>query len=287
MRNLTLIALLAAAPSLVLAQTSVNGSAENQTSADVRAGHTQASADAQTSVATSATVSRPERSSQPSKDGTSDQTSDRAGDRTRAMHGLSVEGRTQAEAAFQQARQDSVPEHPIVAAMLEAQAKGATEQQILTVQQQTEARLKASKEALVHGGRSQPSDEEVSRGAHVLARGATQAQLEGMTRRCSSDRSLVVAFETLAELTARGVPVSSAVAEVGAQLDAHASDDALRSLGATLAVDAATNTSLPANTGIAAGTTAGASVGATAGNILGGTTATGGLAGTVTGGLGR
>ena len=139
---------------------------------------------------------------------------------------------------------------------------------------------------MVRGGRSHPSDEEVNRGANILARGATTVQLEGLVRQCPSDRSLVVAFETVTELRGHGIPVSTAVAEVGAQLEARASDDAIRSLNTTLAADAATNARIDP-TGVNAGAGAATSAGATVGRAVGGASATSGLTGTVAGSLSR
>jgi hypothetical protein len=278
MRNLNWITLFLVAPSLAVAQTSASGNAETKTHADVSAGRTHASAQAEASAAVTATADRP----QPKPDSTQHRT----GDRVRALHGLSAENRAQAEATFQRARRDSVPEHPVVSAMLEAQAKGATETQILNAQQWTLVRLETSKEAMVRGGRSHPSEEEVHRGANVLARGVTKAQLEGVVRRCPSDRSLTVAFETLTELTASGIPASTAVAEVGAQLQARASDDAIHSLTTTLAANAATSARVNP-TGVDAGAGAATSAGATVGRTVGGASATGGLTGTISGGLSR
>jgi len=149
---------------------------------------------------------------------------------TKIPNGFSAEARARLEAMFQVALQKHLPTEPMADRMAEGQAKGASEAQIVAATQKTEAQLEASQEALIKAGRERPSDEEVARGAQVIARGATSAQLEAFVRHAPSGRGLEVAFEVLTQLFARGVPVDQAFTVIGAQLESGASDGRLVSV---------------------------------------------------------
>jgi hypothetical protein len=149
---------------------------------------------------------------------------------TKVQNGFSAEGRARLEATFQAALEKRLPTEPMADRMAEGQAKGANEAQIIAATQQTEAQLEASQQALIRAGRQRPSDEEVARGAQVIARGATSAQLEAFVRHAPSGRGLEVAFEVLTQLSARGVPVDQALTVIGAKLEAGASDGRLVSV---------------------------------------------------------
>jgi hypothetical protein len=129
--------------------------------------------------------------------------------------GFSTQGRVQAEATLQAARDQGLPEQPLLAVMIEGHAKGAAEAQILAAEQQALARLEAAQNAMVAAGRADPSDAEVSLGASLMAQGVTGAQLGTLVERTPSDASLVASLDALAALTARGVPVESALVQVG------------------------------------------------------------------------
>jgi hypothetical protein len=132
------------------------------------------------------------------------------------MQGLSAQGRVQAEATLQAARDQGLPEQPLIAVMLEGQAKGAAEAQILAAEQQAFARLDAAQDAIVAAGRTDPSDAAVTLGASLIAQGVTGAQLAALVTRNPSDAQLVASFDAVAALTAQGVPVTSALVQVGA-----------------------------------------------------------------------
>jgi len=129
---------------------------------------------------------------------------------------FSAQGRVQAEATLQAARDQGLPEQPLLAVMLEGHTKGAAEAQILAAERQALARLEAAQSAMVAAGRVDPSDAEVSLGASLMAQGVTGAQLSALVARTPNDASLVASFDALAALTARGVPVESALVQVGA-----------------------------------------------------------------------
>ncbi len=149
---------------------------------------------------------------------------------TRIQGGFSAESRTRLEATFQAALEKRLPTEPMADRMVEGQAKGASEAQIIAATQRAEAQLEASQTALIKAGRENPSNEEVARGAQVIAQGATSAQLEGFVRHAPSNRGLEVAFEVLTQLSARGVAVDQALTVIGAKLDAGASDGRLVSV---------------------------------------------------------
>ncbi len=146
---------------------------------------------------------------------------------------LSAETRARLEAQLQAALHKELPTKPMTDRMAEGAAKGASEAAIVAASGRVLAELEASQEAMIRAGRERPSGEEIERGARVIARGATAAQLEAIVRRTPSDRSLVVAFEVLTDLAARGLPVDRALAVVGARLEAGATDGQLIALGAS------------------------------------------------------
>jgi len=156
------------------------------------------------------------------------QTESKPASSTQAQSGFSAETRVRLEAMFRIAREQGLPTEPMAERVAEGQAKGASEAQILAATGQVEAQLAASQQALIRAGRERPSDAEVTRGAQVIARGATSAQLEAFVRQQPSERRLVVAFQVLTDLAARGIPVDRALAVVGAKLDGSGNTQANR-----------------------------------------------------------
>jgi len=152
---------------------------------------------------------------------------------SRTTAGISTETRTRVEAMIRAAERDGLPSEPMADRAAEGQAKRAPDAAILAAVARTRAELDASLAALHNGGREQPDRDEVTRGAQVLARGATEAQLEALVRRTPSERQLTVAFDVLTDLTARGLPVEHALAMVGSRLEAGASDGQLTALTAS------------------------------------------------------
>jgi hypothetical protein len=155
-------------------------------------------------------------------------------ERTRVLRGLTAKARDRAERTFQAARQNAVPEGPLITAMLEAWATATMESQIIRAQQRALARLETSKEAMARAGRSHPGDEAISHGASILARGVTAVQLEELVRRSPSNRSLLRAFETLTQLLGNGVPAQIAVAKVCVRLETLTSERGIRALSLRL-----------------------------------------------------
>lgn len=188
-----------------------------------------------------------------------------------APRGWTAEGAAKLSAMYADAREKDVPPEPIARRVAEGSAKGASETTILASAGKVKARLEASHQAMVQAGREHPSPEETERGAGLLERGVTEVQLEAMARKAPSDRSLVVAFDVLGRLAARGVPVTKALAQVQGKLEARASD------GAILALAGTSTTSASAG---AAGSMAGTASTTAAGTTKG---LTAGVAGTVTG----
>jgi hypothetical protein len=144
--------------------------------------------------------------------------------------GYSAEAKANIEASFKRAREKNVPDQAMRQRLAEGAAKSATDAQVATVVQKTEARLEASQSAMVRAGRSNPTPQEINAGEQAMARGATEAHVEALAKHAPVDRSLAVAFDVLSRLEAQGRPVDQALAEITAKLDAHANDDALVSL---------------------------------------------------------
>jgi hypothetical protein len=136
------------------------------------------------------------------------------GELPRIPEGFSAETRARLEAIFETARQKSLPAEPMTNRMAEGQAKGASESELVAASAITLAQLEMSQSALVRAGRGQPTEAEISRGAQLLARGASSAQLTLLAGRDPSDRRLDAALAVLTDLSARGMPVDRAITAV-------------------------------------------------------------------------
>ena len=231
MKKITLAASLLIAPAVVKAQTNV------QAQSQARVG---ASASASTAGSTTPTQGSTSSSANASASG---------------EHRLSADAQSKVDANLRVARERKLPEEPIRQRVAEGQAKGASDAQVVAASGKTLVDLQSSFDAMARGGHSSPSEAEISRGAALLARGYTSVEIEGVARKAPSNRSLVVAFDVLTSLQARGVSTGRAIAQLEGQLAAHASDAQL--------------TSLAANVDATAGVTGASSAGRTAGSATG------------------
>ena len=276
MRKITLAASLLVAPAITQAQASVQ--AQSQTTVSTSASPAKRATAAQVSSATSSSTSISD---------------------TRE-HQLSADAQSRIDADLHVARERKLPEEPIRQRVAEGQAKGAGDAQIVAASGRTLVDLQSSFDAMVRGGHRSPGDAEVSRGASLLARGYTSVQIEGVARKAPSDRSLVVAFDALTSLQARGVATTNAVAQIEGQLAARATDAQLlglaTSVGATGGSRGNNTTGSASGTvtaGVAGSTAAGAgaaatgAMGAAASGATTGVSATGGVTGAVSGVLGK
>jgi hypothetical protein len=182
---------------------------------------------------------------------------------------LSAEAQGTVDANIRVAHERKLPEEPIRQRVAEGQAKGASDAQIAAASGKTLLDLQNSFDAMVRGGRANPSDAEVTRGAQLMARGYTSTQLEAVTKQAPSDRSLVVAFETLTALQARGASTANAVAQIESRLAARASDAQIRELTANANAAAGVNGALNAGGAPAAAAGATAGVAGAVGGVLG------------------
>jgi hypothetical protein len=133
------------------------------------------------------------------------------------------------QATYARAREHNVPQAAIEHRVAEGQAKGASDAAILMSSSKVEANMEAAQAAMVKAGH-QPTDKEVEGGAYAMERGVTSAQITTMTTHAPNGRSLDVAFDVLTKLSEKGIPVTNALEQVQAKLDAHASDAAMTSL---------------------------------------------------------
>jgi hypothetical protein len=159
-------------------------------------------------------------------------------------HKLSAEAQASVDANIRVAREKKLPEEPIRQRVAEGQAKGASDAQIAQASGRTLADLQTSFDAMVHAGRANPSEGEVARGAQLIARGYTGAQIEAVTSKAAADRSLLVAFETLSSLNAHGTSTANAVTQLVSGLAANASDAQLANLATTANAAAGVNGAL-------------------------------------------
>jgi hypothetical protein len=141
----------------------------------------------------------------------------------------STESKAKIDAAFQAAKSKNLPDESMRQRIAEGQAKGASEAQVVAAVQSTQTRLEASQTALIRAGHANPQPDEVASGEQAMARGATEGQIEALVKR-APDRSVAVALDVLAKLQANGQPIDQALAQVGAQLDAKAPDQAIQAL---------------------------------------------------------
>ena len=178
------------------------------------------------------------------------------------------------------ARRGGLPTQPIRRRAAEGRAKGATEAQVALAARRVRMNLETAHSAMVRAGRTRPSDQETEQGAVAIERGFTRAQVEAVVRSAPSDRSLVVAFDVLTKLAARGVETGKALATVQSRLEARETDAQINALASGSA-----NVGIGAANGLGGNAAAGANaaVGAAASGTKGATSVTGGVTGTVGG----
>ena len=138
----------------------------------------------------------------------------RRGDSLRIPAEFSADTRARLTAMLEIAREKSLPAEPVNDRIAEGRAKGAAESEIVAASAATLAQLELSQSALVRAGRERPTDGEISRGAQLLARGASSAQLSALAGREPSERRLDLALDVLLDLTAQGMPVDRALSAV-------------------------------------------------------------------------
>lgn len=198
----------------------------------------------------------------------------------------SAEGRARIEAVYARAEAQDVPREPVERRVAEGRAKGAAEATVVAAAERVMANLEASQSAMLAAGRKRPAPAEMERAAHAMDRGVTAVQIEAMARKAPSERSLVVAFDVLTQLTAQGTPVATALAQVEGKLESRATDASLTSLISIGGGSRTSGADRPGTGAIAgsggAAATGGASVTGAAG-AAGALGATGGVAGGVTG----
>ena len=287
MRKITLAASFIIAPALVQAQSSGQAHAGVNASASGSAAASHQGASASSSTHGSGSVAATHAPAPSSGTG---------------ERRLSADAQSQVDANLRVAREHRLPEEPIRQRVAEGQAKGASDAQIAAASGRTLLNLEGAFDAMVRGGHTNPSDEEVSRGASLIARGYTSVQLEHVAHDAGTGRSLTTAFDVLTSLQAHGVSHANALAQVESQLAAHASDAQLVALTTNADATAGLAGVQSGNHGSASGAVSGhattgaagsaaAGAGAAAGGMVNGAasgaSATGGVAGTVHGVLGK
>jgi pilus assembly protein FimV len=166
----------------------------------------------------------------------------------------SSESRTKIETAFSAAHTKNLPDQILRDRLTEAQASNAAEADVVASIQKLESQLEVTQQALVQAGHQTPTADEVTSAATAMGHGLTAAQISALAKEAPADRSLVVSFNTLNKLAARGQPIDQALASVQAKLEAKATDDAI----ATLAGDAVSPAAAPAPSDAAAASPANA-----------------------------
>ena len=242
-------------PAILSAQVGAKGKASSQSAATVEGPNAQASAQARLNANANASFKAPER--------------------------FSAKGRARLESMYSEARARGTSEAAIARRVAEGEAKGASEAQVLVAAGRVKTDMEMTQEAMLAAGRAKPSSDECARGAMLMERGVTSAQIETMARRTPSERSLVVAFDVISQLAAQGVPVTQALARVQAKLDSRASDAALLKLAGGASAGVGAGAAMGGGAGAAAG--AGATTQGAANAAAKGTGVAGTVTGTVTG----
>ena len=186
-----------------------------------------------------------------------------------------------ADAEIAAARSRGLPVAAMEHRVAEGRAKGASDAQLAASAHSLRLELESAHDAMVRAGRSSPSDQETERGAYLMERGYTSAQIEAVAKSAPSDRSLVVAFDVLTRLRERGVASARAVEEVSSKLQARASDESISAL-------ATTRTNAGVGLGVGGSSASGAAsatgrANAATGAAVSGAGAAGSVAGSVTG----
>jgi hypothetical protein len=211
------------------------------------------------------------------------QSSTKADAQIKSNSGTQASASSSVDAEVAVARDRGLPTQPIRRRAAEGRAKGATEAQVTAAAGRLRANLEVAQDAMIRAGRTRPRDQEVERGASVIERGYTSADIEVVARSAPSDRSLVVAFDVLTRLAARGVSSSEAIARVRSKLESRAPDAQISALvGATTTTTAGVGAGRAVQGGAAS--TGNAAVGAAANGTSGAVSATGTAA--VTGAVG-
>lgn len=133
-----------------------------------------------------------------------------------------------------EARAQQLPAGVLEDRALELAAKGAAPADILREIELRHAELAAAREALRHGGRESPTDEEIDAGATALGRGVGGAAVSELAKSAPSERSVAVPLFVIASLVNRGLPADNAVAAVQVWLQRHATDTELQELSRNL-----------------------------------------------------
>lgn len=177
----------------------------------------------------------------------------------RAPSRFSAATRARLEATVADARARGHYHRAVISRIAEAEAKGATDAQVVAASSRYEAQLRASHETMVRAGRPHPTEEETVAGASALARGYTSAQIEAAVRTGGdAHRSVVAAIESM---------MNTSVA-AGASIDAAGSAGRNNAgTSAAAGVGAAVGSGAAAGAGVAGGVAAGA--GSLAGSAAG------------------
>jgi hypothetical protein len=144
------------------------------------------------------------------------------------------------------ARSRQLPAAALEHRALELSAKGVAPADVSKAVAEQEEAMAKGKAALVSGGRSNPSDDEVDAAGTALGKGVDGAVVSTLAKSAPSGRSLAVPLAVLSSLVDRGLPSDAALQKVVARLQAHATDQELADLPAQAAAGQAHK---PATTG--------------------------------------
>jgi hypothetical protein len=153
------------------------------------------------------------------------------------------------EARIAAARARELPAEALENRALKFAARGVKPEDIERAVSEHAIRLEQAKQALEAARAKRPSNDEVAASAEAIRVGVDIGKVSEIARNAPKDRSLSVAYSVLTALASNDVPVTEAVAAVGAALDARASDAELEKLPAALREQAAGKGRKPAVVG--------------------------------------
>jgi hypothetical protein len=128
------------------------------------------------------------------------------------------------------ARSRQLPAAALEHRALELSAKGVPPAEVSKAVAAQEDAMARGKAALVAGGRSDPSDDEVDAAGTALGKGVDGTTVSELAQSAPSGRSLAVPLAVLSSLVDRGLPSDAALQKVVTRLQAHATDAELAEL---------------------------------------------------------
>ncbi len=123
----------------------------------------------------------------------------------------SQEARARITAAFERARERNVPDDQMRQRLAEGEAKGASDAQVATAVQKSEARLETSQSLLIKSGRSNPRPEEINNAALALEQGVAESRIVAAITNPPANASVAASLGALIQVPAASASAAGSV----------------------------------------------------------------------------